>query len=120
VDSRHHLGLFVPAAGDSAPRAARVSGPAGWLAAALGLALVVTAVGCGKKGPPLAPLIKIPAAPTDLKARRVGGQVYLQLKVPIMNMDRTMPADLARVDVYGFTGDPGTTDNLVKYGTLVA
>lgn len=76
--------------------------------------------GCGKKGPPLAPLVTLPARIESLVAKRVGRLVYLQISVPDRNQDGSAPADLARLEVYGYTGDPGSTANFMKYGTLVA
>lgn len=58
---------------------------------------------CGKKGPPLAPLVHIPAAVEQVSARRVGDDVYVTLTVPSTNIDASMPADLARVELYGAT-----------------
>ncbi len=76
--------------------------------------------GCGKKGPPLAPLVTLPARIESLVAKRVGPLVSLQISVPDRNQDGSAPADLARLEVYGYTGDPGSTANFMKYGTLVA
>ena len=78
------------------------------------------AAGCGKKGPPLAPLLRLPAPADQFSARRLGSTVYLQFVIPTKNQDNAMPADLARVDVYGYTGTPASDDDMVKYGTLVA
>lgn len=89
----------------------------------LGLAALL-AVGasaaCGKKGPPLAPLIKVPATPQDVAARRAGGVANVQLRIPVTNSDGTRPADLDRVEVYAFTGVGATPADVVKGGTLVA
>jgi hypothetical protein len=49
-------------------------------------------------------LVKIPAAPGALVAERRGSSVDISLLVPAANTDGTKPADLDRVDVYGFTG----------------
>jgi hypothetical protein len=76
---------------------------------------------CGKKGPPLPPLLKIPAAPAELSAERRAATVDLQFIVPATNTDGTRPANIERVDVYGFTGAPTLTeDQIVKLGTKVA
>ena len=77
--------------------------------------------GCGKKGPPLPPLIKLPAPPADFTAQRRGSKVDLQFTVPSANIDGTRPANVERVEVYGFTGPPTVTDDqLLKRGTKVA
>ncbi len=91
----------------------------GWAACALGIAVAFTPA-CGKKGPPLAPLPRVPAAAGQFSARRLGSTVYLQLVVPTKNQDNSTPADVTRVELYGYTGTPASDDDLVKYGTLVA
>jgi len=76
---------------------------------------------CGKKGPPLPPLVRLPAAPAEFRAERRGSTVDLQFTVPNANTDGTRPANVTRVDVYGFTGRPDATDDqLLKEGTKVA
>ena len=67
------------------------------------LAVALLAIACGKKGPPLAPLMAVPARVADLTARRIGDTVYLKFTIPSMNAIGTRPADLARVDVFAFT-----------------
>ncbi len=75
---------------------------------------------CGKKGPPLAPLVRVPARPEQAEARRLGDFVFLQARVPDRNQDGSTPADIVRLDVYGYTGEPKTAEDVFKYGTLVA
>ena len=59
---------------------------------ALGVMVItVAASGCGKKGPPLAPLVDIPAAVGQLTARRVGEEVVLTLALPTKNVDESTP-----------------------------
>jgi hypothetical protein len=58
---------------------------------------------CGKKGPPLAPVVKTPVALSDFAARRSGDTVYLRFTVPVSNTDSTKPADLSRIEVYAYT-----------------
>ena len=67
-------------------------------------ALALVAGGCGKKGPPLPPFVRIPAAVQTIEAARFGDDVYVTLTLPAENIDASLPADLARVDVYGYTG----------------
>jgi hypothetical protein len=82
------------------------------------LALLSSA--CGKKGPPLPPLVKVPAPPGDFTAVRRGGDVALQFTVPATNSDGTRPANVERVDVYAFTGPTSLTDEEVfDLGTKV-
>lgn len=85
-----------------------------------GLSSAALSASCGKKGPPLAPLVRIPAAVEAFAARRIGDLVHIRFVIPAANADKTVPADVARVEVYGYTGAPGSNDNLVKRGTLVA
>lgn len=82
---------------------------------------VAAASGCGKKGPPLAPLIPIPAAVEKIEARRVGDDVYVTFVVPAANIDQAVPGDVARVEVYGYTGRTAPArGRFVELGTLVA
>lgn len=67
-------------------------------------ALILAVAGCGKKGPPLPPLVDIPAAVSQLSARRVGDDVILTLALPVKNVDESTPVNLERVDVYAYTG----------------
>ncbi len=89
---------------------------------ALSAFLFLTA--CGKKGPPLPPLVKLPVPPADLAAERRGNTVDLQFTVPSTNTDGTRPANVARVDVYAVTQPstrtPLTDDQVLKLGTKVA
>jgi predicted small lipoprotein YifL len=73
-----------------------------WGVAAWALTIVVT--GCGKKGPPLAPLVRVPAAVSQLTARRVGDDVIVGVAIPTQNIDQSTPVDLARIDIYAYTG----------------
>ncbi len=90
------------------------------LRGAVAALVCVSAAACGKKGPPLAPLLRVPAAVAEFSARRLGQTVYLQFVIPARNQDNSTPADVTRVDVYGYTGKPASDDDIVKYGTLVA
>ncbi len=74
------------------------------LASAL-LVVVAAAVtaGCGKKGPPLPPLRPLPAAPTEVTARRVADRVHLRLLLPAANQDPASPVSVSRVHIYART-----------------
>jgi hypothetical protein len=82
-------------------------------------------ISCGKKGPPLPPLLKVPAAPADLVASRRGDLVNLQFTVPNTNTDGTRPANVERVEIYALTAPPGaaaqaiTDAQFVKLGTRI-
>jgi hypothetical protein len=89
----------------------------------LALAAAIAAVcvpACGKKGPPRPPLVILPARPEPFAARRLGSVVYLQFQIPGANADGTTPADVERVEIYGFTGQPPGSAEFFKRGTLVA
>ena len=83
--------------------------------------IVVFAISCGQKGPPLPPIVRTPAAP-GINANRRGSDIQLQLSVPNVNTDGSRPANLTRVDVYAVNGAASTmTDaELMKHGTKVA
>jgi hypothetical protein len=68
------------------------------------LLLVAAAIGCGKKGPPLPPIVHIPAAIDQITTRRVGNDVLITMTVPAENVDKTKPADIAKIDIYAYTG----------------
>jgi hypothetical protein len=96
--------------------------PAGGLRLAVPAALLAAAFtsACGKKGPPLPPLIYTPAPPGQFTATRRGDEVDIRFTVPDANTDGTRPADLERVDVYAWTGSAQPTDaQVVRYATKV-
>ena len=64
---------------------------------------MVAAVACGKKGPPLAPFQRVPAAVTAVTALRVGDDVCLSFTAPSTNADGQKPADIESVEVHGVT-----------------
>ena len=79
-----------------------------------------SAAGCGKKGPPLPPLVRLPAPPRDFAALRRGDRVDVQFAVPTANADGSTPADLARVDVYAMTGLAAlSAEEIIKHGAKV-
>ena len=87
------------------------------------LSVLLLVAGCGKKGPPLAPLVKLPAPPADLAAARRGDTVELSFTVPAVNTDGTRPANVASADVYAITAPvtvpPLADASLLKFGTKV-
>jgi hypothetical protein len=83
--------------------------------------LLVVCAACGRKGPPLPPLVRTPSPPAELVAERRGDQVAIQFTVPNTNTDGTRPANVERVDVYAYTGSPAATDEeLIREGDRVA
>jgi hypothetical protein len=87
---------------------------------ALLLLAAALSVACGKKGPPLPPLVKVPVAPGDLTAERRGSDVTVQFTIPATNTDNTKPANIERVVVYALTAPTSVGDDvLLKRGTVV-
>ena len=71
-----------------------------------GLALVAQVSGCGAKGPPMAPLLRVPEPPSELVVQRMGEEIFIGFTLPAQNLDGARPADLERVDVYAMTVQP--------------
>lgn len=83
--------------------------------------IVAAAAGCGKKGPPLAPFVRVPAAVGSVTGQRIGGDVYLSFPVPSTNVDGQQPSDIASLEVYAVTSTrPPATDEQREAATLVA
>ena len=87
-----------------------------WRRLACAAVLVLPLVGCGKKGAPLAPLLRLPAQVAELTAARAGDAVDLTMLVPTTNVGGDTPADIASLEIYAVTaerepvlgdGDPG-------------
>jgi predicted small lipoprotein YifL len=90
-----------------------------WSLAALAVVSALAA-GCGKKGPPLAPIVRIPAAVEKIQATRRGGDVFVTLTVPDKNIDTSIPVDIGRVEIYGYTGPtPPPRTRWAELGDLV-
>lgn len=78
-------------------------------------------ISCGKSGPPLPPLVRLPVAPANVSADRRGVTVDLRFTVPSVNTDNSRPANIERVEVYAITAPATVTDEqLLKRGTLIA
>jgi hypothetical protein len=85
------------------------------------LIVVVSIAACGKSGPPLPPLVKLPSAPGNMVAERRGSHVDVQFTIPSANTDGSRPANVQRVDVYAITGAASIPDDqLLKRGTKIA
>lgn len=83
--------------------------------------LVCAGVACGKKGPPLAPYVRVPALVTAVTPQRVGNDVYVSFTVPETNVDGQKPADISVVEIYAVTADrPPATEQQRALATLVA
>jgi hypothetical protein len=83
-------------------------------------ALCIASVACGKKGPPLPPIVHIPAAVEKVDARRRGNDVSLTVTVPAKNIDGSVPVDIGRIEVFGYTGNTAPpASRFLEVGTLV-
>jgi predicted small lipoprotein YifL len=71
------------------------------------MALAVVVAACGQKGPPLAPLHLVPAAPPNVVAKRVGDEARIQFDVPSTNVNGPGTLALDRIEVYAATVAPG-------------
>lgn len=67
------------------------------------LVAVLLAGGCGKKGPPLAPLLRVPSGVSGWKVTRREDAVVLTFVTPTANVAGDTPADVAAVEVYAVT-----------------
>ncbi len=84
-------------------------------------AAAVIAAACGKKGPPLAPFVRVPGAPGGLTPLRVGDDIYLSFQVPAANADGRKPADIGEVRVYAVTSElPPKTEQQRDVAALIA
>ena len=75
---------------------------------------------CGKKGPPLVPLARVPVAPLQVSASRAGDAVTIAFTVPGANVSGVKPADIERVDVYAWTGADLPAARAFKLAGVVA
>jgi len=86
----------------------------------LGLLLLLIVSACGKKGPPLPPLIRLPTPPGNFLVQRRGSAVAIEFVVPGGNTDGSTPGDVSRVDVYALTSAPPVSaDQIVRQGTRI-
>ncbi|MFM8532423.1 MAG: hypothetical protein ACKOEC_02325 [Acidimicrobiia bacterium] len=85
------------------------------------LAACAGIVACGKKGPPLAPFVRVPAAVTAVTPQRVADDVYLAFAVPATNADGQKPASIAELQVYAVTSEqPPQTEEQREAATLIS
>ena len=88
--------------------------------ATLACATLPLAGACGKKGPPLAPLPRLPIAPAQVSASRAGDSVTIRFTVPGANVSGVRPADIERVDVYAWTGPDVPAARVFRVAKVVA
>lgn len=88
----------------------RGAGPAVVLLSVVIATANAASAACGKKGPPLAPLRLVPAAVSEMDARRAGASVELRFGLPAQNANGPGPVDLERVEVYAVTLPAGAAE----------
>jgi hypothetical protein len=83
--------------------------------------ILVCSIACGQKGPPLPPLVLIPASPA-LTAERRGATIEVAFTVPSANADGSRPANISRIDIFAVSGAVSDMSDLelIKRGTRVA
>jgi hypothetical protein len=83
-------------------------------------ALCIASAACGKKGPPLPPIVHIPSAVEKMDAKRRGNDVTVTVTIPSKNIDGTVPVDIGRIEIFGYTGtNPPPAGRFLEVGTLV-
>ena len=88
---------------------------------AVPLLAIAVASGCGKKGPPLPPLVRIPEAVAVAGTRRSGSDAYITVRIPAKNIDGSTPVNFAAVDVVALTADRTPSRAMfLERGTMVA
>lgn len=64
------------------------------------LLLIFLGTNCGKKGPPLPPILIAPEKVNDLSAHQVGKEIHLTFTLPSKNTNGSSPADINKIIVY--------------------
>jgi predicted small lipoprotein YifL len=78
-------------------------------------------VACGKKGPPLAPFVRVPAPVGSVTPQRIGDDVFLSFAVPAANADGQKPAAISGLEIYAVTsGIAPATEEQREMATLIA
>ncbi len=99
----------------------RASRPRPPVCLVLAAAAALYAAGCGKKGPPLAPLRILPRPAQNLHARQVGGDVLLDATVSLSRTDDTPLGADAKVQIMRLKPSPTLKPSTVsvRYLTMV-
>jgi hypothetical protein len=77
---------------------------------ALALLLALPLAACGKRGPPVAPELRLPAAVQDLQGAVTGEGVQLTWTLPKIRTDRSPVRELRRTEVYRRLEDGAPTE----------
>jgi hypothetical protein len=62
--------------------------------------LTVLLFNCGKKAPPLPPIIIAPDLPASVKVRQFGDLLLLYFQMPVISTDGISPADVEKIEIY--------------------
>jgi hypothetical protein len=65
-----------------------------------GLIVALAVLGCGRKGPPHAPEVRVPRPPTDLKASVVAQEITIDWSNPSRREDGSPMLDLTKIRLY--------------------
>jgi predicted small lipoprotein YifL len=103
-----------------AARSPQGCGQGGWgrIALALALLLPLSLAACGKRGPPVAPERKLPAAVQDLQGAVEAGAIRLNWTLPKIRVDRSAVKEIRRTEVYRRL-EEGTAEEPVRPAVLV-
>ena len=69
--------------------------------------VVLLLAACGRKGPPLPPIIEVPETTTGLRVHQEINEVVLNWKFPALTRSGRSLTDLARIEVYRLEVPPG-------------
>jgi hypothetical protein len=62
--------------------------------------LILFATNCGKKAPPLPPIVIAPEAPSAAHVRQSGSKMIFMFQMPVLNTDKETPADIEKIEIY--------------------
>ena len=57
-------------------------------------------INCGKKAPPLPPIVIAPEAPSEARVRQSGNKMIFMFRMPISNTDEETQADIEKIEIY--------------------
>jgi hypothetical protein len=72
--------------------------------------VLLTLFSCGRKGPILPPLIRIPQPIVDLEVRQIGEKIFLQWKNPMSYTDDSLLTENREVEIWLFSADKDSDD----------
>ena len=62
--------------------------------------LIPFLINCGKKAPPLPPIVIAPEAPSEARARQSGNMMIFMFRMPELNTDEETRADIEKIEIY--------------------